>query len=223
MDRERPNPLFSAWDGLALAGLLALAAWHEHLRPLLPDRVPVHFDALGRANGWAPKAELPWILFGVPLLVWAILLAVDGASRLVPREARGPGFSGKPLRGLLVFGLFLLMGACLAVPQYGPRALFAGLGALAACVVAGVALLVRDSARALAELRSRAAGPGRAQDPGNYRFGLFYSNPDDPRLWVEKRVGIGWTLNFARPAAFLVLLLMLAPVVIALALGRCPR
>jgi len=32
--------------------------------------------------------------------------------------------------------------------------------------------------------------------------GLFYINPNDKRLWVEKRFGYGWTLNFARPIAW---------------------
>lgn len=46
--------------------------------------------------------------------------------------------------------------------------------------------------------------------------GVFYYNPQDPALWVEKRFGIGWTLNFARPASWFmlggILLLVLAGV-----------
>ena len=29
--------------------------------------------------------------------------------------------------------------------------------------------------------------------------GIFYSNPDDPALWVPKRFGLGYTLNFGNP------------------------
>jgi len=29
--------------------------------------------------------------------------------------------------------------------------------------------------------------------------GIFYVNPNDPRLLVEKRSGLGWTFNFAYP------------------------
>ncbi len=39
--------------------------------------------------------------------------------------------------------------------------------------------------------------------------GFFYSNPDDPALFVEKRYGLGWTLNFGHPQAKLVLIAML--------------
>lgn len=43
--------------------------------------------------------------------------------------------------------------------------------------------------------------------------GIFYYNPEDPNLWIEKRYGIGWTLNFARPASWIMLLALLIPVV----------
>ena len=32
--------------------------------------------------------------------------------------------------------------------------------------------------------------------------GGFYVNRNDPRLFVEKRSGLGWTLNFAYPIAW---------------------
>jgi uncharacterized membrane protein len=34
-------------------------------------------------------------------------------------------------------------------------------------------------------------------------------NPDDPRLIVPKRLGIGWTFNFAKPSAWFILALLL--------------
>ena len=38
------------------------------------------------------------------------------------------------------------------------------------------------------------------QDPRNWKMGIFYFNPDDPRSFVPKQVGgLGWTMNFARP------------------------
>ena len=38
-------------------------------------------------------------------------------------------------------------------------------------------------------------------DDQYYKYGLIYYNKNDPSLFVEKRNGIGSTLNFARPAA----------------------
>ena len=74
--------------------------------------------------------------------------------------------------------------------------------------------------------RSRPAGRAGSgpRDPVNrdddrlYRLGIFYYNPDDPAVLAPKRFGIGWTLNMARPVAWLVLLggfllVLLAPLV----------
>jgi uncharacterized membrane protein len=44
---------------------------------------------------------------------------------------------------------------------------------------------------------------------GRWVLGFLYVDPDDPRLIVRKRYGFGWTLNFGRPAAWIVLALLL--------------
>ena len=45
--------------------------------------------------------------------------------------------------------------------------------------------------------------------------GLFYFNPHDPAIWVEKRVGLGYTLNIGNSRAWLLIGMMLAPVIAA--------
>ncbi|HEY3990090.1 MAG TPA: DUF5808 domain-containing protein [Acidobacteriaceae bacterium] len=44
--------------------------------------------------------------------------------------------------------------------------------------------------------------------------GIFYYNPQDPSLWVEKRSGLGWTLNFAHRGSWWVLGALLIPVAV---------
>jgi uncharacterized membrane protein len=38
-----------------------------------------------------------------------------------------------------------------------------------------------------------------------WKAGIFYVNPADPALFVEKRLGIGYTLNFGNPWSWIVL------------------
>jgi len=41
-------------------------------------------------------------------------------------------------------------------------------------------------------------------DPANWKLGIFYFCREDGRVIVPKRIrGLGWTINFARPAALL--------------------
>jgi uncharacterized membrane protein len=46
-----------------------------------------------------------------------------------------------------------------------------------------------------------------------WRFVVFYFDENDPRLWVPKRTNLGWTLNFAHNASWLVLGALLLSVV----------
>jgi uncharacterized membrane protein len=42
-------------------------------------------------------------------------------------------------------------------------------------------------------------------DPAMWRLRHLYFNPGDPALFVQTRTGTGWTLNFGRPIAIVLL------------------
>lgn len=52
-----------------------------------------------------------------------------------------------------------------------------------------------------------------------WKAGLFYFNPDDPSLLVEKRYGLGWTINFARPLGWLIMIILLMIIVLVVVFG----
>ena len=41
-----------------------------------------------------------------------------------------------------------------------------------------------------------------------WKAGIFYYNPEDPSLWIEKRMGIGWTINFGNKKSWIFILLL---------------
>jgi uncharacterized membrane protein len=45
--------------------------------------------------------------------------------------------------------------------------------------------------------------------------GLFYFNRNDPAIWVEKRVGLGYTLNIGNSGAWLLIGMMFLPIIAA--------
>jgi uncharacterized membrane protein len=49
--------------------------------------------------------------------------------------------------------------------------------------------------------------------------GMFYSNREDPAVFVPKRYGFGYTLNFGNPWSWVVLVLILGAVVTPLLLS----
>jgi uncharacterized membrane protein len=45
------------------------------------------------------------------------------------------------------------------------------------------------------------------QNDSLWKWGILYYNPNDPEIIVEKRSGLGWTVNFAHKTAYVLLFL----------------
>ncbi|MBK8725158.1 MAG: DUF1648 domain-containing protein [Holophagaceae bacterium] len=195
-----PESRVPGWDLLALLGFAALAGLAFLLWPDLPDPLPTHWGLRGRPDGWTSKAVVPWLMFGLPLFVWLLLVVVGRFA--VPKDAvlgRLQRDAMAPLRGCLVLGLCELQSGILLVPVLGPGVFKGLLLGFLGLLVLGIALMARRVQRGLPpEHRAR------------YKWGLFYANAYDPRLLVPKLLGIGWTFNYARPAAWWITGLLLA-------------
>jgi uncharacterized membrane protein len=37
----------------------------------------------------------------------------------------------------------------------------------------------------------------------SWKWGILYFNKKDSRIFIPKKIGLGWSINFARPAAVL--------------------
>ena len=159
-----------------------------------PSPMPVHWNLQGRPNGWFPRTPLA---MAFPLLLFAgILLLLDGIVASGSRT--GPPEMTEAVRRLLgpIRWVLALMGLPTAfAPIWGPTPVL---------ILAGVMVLTI--------LVQIVRSPRMAPASGDGWRGLIYMNPDDPRLVVPKRLGIGWTFNFAKPSAWVILaLLMLGP------------
>jgi len=51
-------------------------------------------------------------------------------------------------------------------------------------------------------------------DDQHWKLGMFYFNRQDPSIFIEKRFGVGWTNNWARPLSWVMII-----VIVALAVG----
>jgi uncharacterized membrane protein len=71
------------------------------------------------------------------------------------------------------------------------------------------------SNQGLSDQNLKPAGDGTPD--ANWKLGVLYFNPDDAAIFVEKRFGVGYTMNFARPMAWVILgAILLLPIVIAI-------
>ncbi len=114
-------------------------------------------------------------------------------------------------------GVMLSSAGVFTIGQMGAAILIvvflAVVGAVALSVVYG-----QNGSRLFKRMQGGDAMPD--DDDGHWKLGVFYVNRDDASVFLPKRFGIGWTINFGRPAAWVLIGCFLAfdAAVIAVAL-----
>lgn len=80
--------------------------------------------------------------------------------------------------------------------------------ALALVIVVGSIVVSLVYGQGGSRVFSRMAASERllADDDEHWKLGVFYYNPDDASLFLPERFGIGWTMNWARPAVWAIML-----------------
>jgi uncharacterized membrane protein len=71
---------------------------------------------------------------------------------------------------------------------------------------------------ASAQKSSTASGPpvGDRIADCYWKLGVFYFNPDDSAIFVEKRFGLGYSMNFARPTTWGIMALLFITSLVAI-------
>ncbi len=59
----------------------------------------------------------------------------------------------------------------------------------------------QSGSRINVDIKERKTKAVAVDDNKYWKLGLFYFNPIDPSIFIEKRMGIGWTINFGNPIA----------------------
>ena len=205
----------------------------------LPERIPMHYNAAGEVNRYAEKSV--GAVFGMPmvavvcnlmfgLITWSMGRGMKRARASGPTAAWESGMLRLTMAILLVvqYAVAMLFSAIAVVIVLPPEVagkwvmVLAVAGVIAMLgLVMGVLLRYR-SVVATAEAGERAP-VGDGTPDANWKWGMIYYNPDDPALWVEKRFGIGYTTNMARPAAWVlvggIVLSLVAIVMVAMWAG----
>jgi uncharacterized membrane protein len=237
-------------QALPFAALAGAALYLRSRWDSLPERFPVHWGFDGRPNGWSTRSLTgvfgPLL---ITALVAAAMALLAGWQLRSVRQIRAGGVAGAAERHQHQAILWALLGveylltltsiwaSLLPLRAGAPNGQPAGAPEIVPLLVLSVAVLLAvllilahfgqggarlAGAAAAIEAEPPAAGPIGDRSPDScWKGGVFYYNPEDPAVWVEKRFGIGYTLNFGRAAAwvFLILILLL-PLALAVAALR---
>jgi uncharacterized membrane protein len=193
---------------LAAAALYLHARWSE-----IPARFPAHWNINGTPDRWADRS---WSAVYGPLLIGGLVISFMFmvAEAIVHRSPRGriAGTEAWTARFRRA-NLMLLVAAVWVVTA---TICFMSLlplltGGRRPALIAGLVPLVLTASLApfLVQLvrltRDRTSASDGTPDK-RWKLGLIYINPNDPALLVEKRFGIGYTLNFGNRTLWWILI-----------------
>ena len=178
-----------ALTGAALA-LLGLTAGYVAVRwKDIPERFATHFGTRFEPDSWSDKSVgsvfFPTI-FGAVLVLFFVLIAA-GILRWKPSH-------GYTAMWLAVMNLTLaIMFASLQVVTvlHTDWVAPATVGSLVLVLGASLAMVV-----ALARKQNNTTSTSTSSDE-HYKWGMFYYNPKDPAVLVDKRFGVGVDFNYA--------------------------
>lgn len=189
----------------------------------MPDLIPQHMNFQGEVTEYMEKT--PFTIL-VPALIVAFVAACMAFAHWTILRSKRPSNPSAPATSALAYGMFaraqsiLLVAGGLALSVLGPVMELSFIGvigleqagvfvvALALVIVVGSIVVSLVYGQGGSRVFSRMAASERllADDDEHWKLGVFYYNPDDASLFLPERFGIGWTMNWARPAVWAIML-----------------
>lgn len=190
----------------------------------IPTDIPMQFNLMGEVTRWATKSYrtvlvLPIIQFVLSLTFLFINIVIEKAKQQVsasdPEQSMQKNIIFRRRWSIFLYITAILITLMFAVIQVN---LFTPLHPMIMMIMS---LLVSFGIIIGAIILTITTGQGGSRitlpteknqqvidrdDDQYWKLGQFYFNKDDPSIFLEKRFGIGWTVNWARPTAWLFLL-----------------
>jgi uncharacterized membrane protein len=185
-------------------GMLTATALYLHANwQRLPERAPVHWGLDGTPNGWADRT---WQGVYGPLVVCAlislfVILMAEAIIHASPRArvAGTEAWTTRFRRANLILLVAGVWGVSAMMSLFALMPLFTDVSRPSALVWMAPVVLVLSILPLVWQLvrvvKARDSGSDGTPD-ACWKFGLLYYNPHDSALMVEKRFGIGYTVNF---------------------------
>jgi uncharacterized membrane protein len=209
--------------------------------PILPDRIPVHWNFRGDVDRWARKSFssvffLPLMLIYMQGLFLMLKHGMTQTKMTLPAERTEEYLKFKEEQLRITIDLMdwvrFLVGLMLGILSLNIifSVLNPFLSTLSSIVVGILSILIAAVCfyyiyriivvdQELKDTVGRVYVERETDTDHWYGGGLFYYNPDDPALFVEKRVGWGYTVNMANKRGYIYLAyILLIPLLVGWAI-----
>ncbi|WFR62541.1 DUF5808 domain-containing protein [Paenibacillus amylolyticus] len=227
------------WFLIHMAIIVAIAIISILNYNALPNVIPMKYDFQGNVTSSVPKTYLSVLAINLVQLGIIVLMMLVNWSIKTSKQQLTPSnpaqFAAEHIRFRRKWSLFTIITALLLtilfafiqINMFVPNlVLLTGVSfIIPVLIVLGAVWLSLTARQGGGKIRNHQEDGERSKeqpvnDDDYWKLGFIYFNANDPSFIVEKRYGIGWTMNFARPLSWYLLLFILAMVGISIVLSQ---
>ena len=173
--------------------------------PALPEQIPMHYNIAGEVDRYAQKSIGTFAIIPViQLLIGMLFAAINVAIRISKRQGdfqKSNAFRG--IMSIVLFAIGFMVMLSLTCVQFSMLAILNEklVAVLPLAFLIATFLICAYLAIKVGQGGSRLKGTADqpvniVDDDSHWIGGFLYFNKNDPSLFVEKRFGMGYTLNF---------------------------
>ena len=204
--------------------------------PEMPDMIPTHWGPNGQPDAFSEKTYFSAISMLLILIVMQVMFLFMSEGMKFSGSKINPVSKNRSLEQQLAFrkytswfALFISVSVTLLMGYLHLQTIHPEIASawvmftlplvFLVLVLVGVVIYTVKVGQSGSRIKTNEEGISGdssivAVDEDKYwKGGIFYINPEDPSILVEKRFGVGWTLNFGRPISWIVLIIPIAVII----------
>ena len=217
----KTNPL---WFAIYLLVITTTIMVSLMVYETIPGRIPLRFDFSGDATNFVEKSYQVLLFIPLVQLLMTLIFIFVYYSITKAKQQIEPGNRQQTLQQTVIFryrwSLFTIIAGLLTLVMLS-LIQFTMIGLIPSKMISMIILILPIIIVIAAVILSILTGQSGSRvktknlpekkpifkdDDSYWKFGVLYYNPEDPAIFIEKRFGIGWTINWGRKSSWLILL-----------------
>lgn len=190
----------------------------------IPDPIPMQYDFQGNVTNWADKSMMSVMSMPLTQLIMLVIFIFVNTIISKSKQQLDPSDPETSAQHNLIFrrrwSIFIVSMGNAMVLLFAFIQLFfmftidmmwtmMATTILVGGTIAWALILSVTTGQGGSRIQKKAASSSdkiNRDDDQHWKLGMFYFNPDDPALFLEKRFGVGWTVNLARPIIWFIVI-----------------
>jgi len=231
--RGRDEVLSPTFFILPIIITLALITFTYMNYSAIPDVFATHWNAAGEVDGWTEKTWIsviimPLILLGTQISLFIMSFGMKSAKIQLSAQAKeasanreltqrkyGSWYFAAINYSLTILFVVLHYTTVIlkdqTIPYFFP--LFIGFIVVS---LGGLTLLIWKLSKSNERFDDLHTNETAAADDRYWKWGVLYINKNDPSLLVQKKFGVGWTMNLANKWSYVILFVIFLPILLTI-------